>query len=278
MRGEFIGIWSDLTREVWEPLAQIDGAPDDLFCELYRTVSAAFAVQLTAEELANIVDNTSEARDAFYGLTAINFLNERALTAALEQVLEALDDLGGDTLSNPYFLLLERAIQKYSLRYELRRPCLLCPTLPGIFSNLIRDLRFHADTDAHLSSLMHDFECSVRDFRANNSANQMKTCIQKQINLLEALGGQLPTVTANTLGSICNQANTWPHAQVKNAIRELYGFACDYPGIRHGGTAANQLRELELKDVMAISILLAGFVPYLTNGLNFEALYGAPHA
>jgi hypothetical protein len=98
MRGEFIGIWSELIREVWEPLAQLEEAPDDLFCELYRTVSAAFAVQLTAEELANIVDDTSEARDAFYALSASNFSNERALTAALEQVLEALDDLCGVTL------------------------------------------------------------------------------------------------------------------------------------------------------------------------------------
>jgi hypothetical protein len=275
MRGEFIGIWSDLTREVWKPLAELDGAPDDLFCELYRTVSLAFATKLNPEELANIVDNTSEARDAFYSLTASHFSNERALTAALEQVLEALDDLGGATLSDPYFLLLEAVIQKFSLRYELRRPCLLCPTLPGIFSNLVRDLRAHANTDAHLATLMQDFESSVRDFRANNSANHMKTCIQKQINLLEGFGSQLPGVTANTLGSICNQANTWPHAQVKNAIKELYGFACDYPGIRHGGTAANQLRDLELKDVMAISILLAGFVPYLTEGWDFEDLYGA---
>jgi hypothetical protein len=275
MRGEFIGIWSDLTREVWEPLAQVDGAPDDLFCELYRSLSVAFAVQLTAEELANIVDNTSEARDAFYGLSASHFSNERALTAALEQLLEALDDLGGVTLSDPYFLLLEGAIQKFSLRYELRRPCLLCPTLPGIFSNLVRDLRTHTNTDAHLSSLLSDFEASVRDLRVNNSTNQMKTCIQKQVNLLEALGGQLPAVTGNTLGAICDQANTWPHAKVKDAIKLLYGFACDYPGIRHGGNAANQLRVLELRDVMAISILLAGFVPYLTDGLNFENLYGS---
>lgn len=278
MRGEFIGIWPELNREVWEPLAQVDGAPDDLFCELYRTVSIAFALPLSAEELANIVDNTSEARDAFYALAASSFSNERALALALEQVLETLDDLCGTVLSDPYFLLLERVIQKFSLRYELRRPCVLCPTLPGIFSNLLRDLRAHANTDAHLSSLMNDFDSSVRDLRANNSANQMKTCIQKQVNLLEALGGQLPAVTGNTLSAICNQANTWPHAQVKVAIKEIYGFACDYPGIRHGGTAANKLRELELKDVIAISILLAGFVPYLTDGLNFETLYGASHA
>lgn len=278
MRGEFYGIWSDLTREVWEPLAQLDAAPDDLFCELYRTVSVAFDVQLTAQELANIVDNTSEARDAFFALTASDFSNERALTVALENVLETLDDLNGTGLSDPYFLLLEGVIRKFSLRYELRRPCLLCPTLPGIFSNLVRDLRTHTNTDAHLASLMNDFESSVRKLRTDISASHIKTCIQKQVNLLEALGGQLPTVNGNTLSQICNQANTWPHAQVRDSIKELYGFACDYPGIRHGGTAANKLRELELKDVMAISILLAGFVPYLTDGLDFENLYGASHA
>ena len=166
MRGEFIGIWPELNREVWEPLAQVDGAPDDLFCELYRTVSIAFALPLSAEELANIVDNTSEARDAFYALAASSFSNERALALALEQVLETLDDLCGTVLSDPYFLLLERVIQKFSLRYELRRPCVLCPTLPGIFSNLLRDLRAHANTDAHLSSLMNDFDSSVRDLKS----------------------------------------------------------------------------------------------------------------
>ena len=277
MRGEFIGIWSELTREIWDPLAQAEGAPDDLFCELFRAVSVAFNVQLSAEELANIVDDTFEARDAFYALTAHSFSNERALALALEQVLETLDELNGAVLCDSYFLLLEAAIQKFSLRYELRRPCVLCPTLPGIFSNLLRDLRTHTNTDAHLSSLMNDFESSLLDLRTDDSSNQIKTCIQKQVNLLEALGGQLPTVTGNTLGQICNQANTWPHSNIKDAIKALYGFACDYPGIRHGGTAASKLRELELKDVMAVSILLAGFVPYLTDGLDSETLYGASH-
>ena len=50
MRGEFIGIWSELKREIWEPLAQLEDAPDDLFCELFRTISVAFNVQLSAEE------------------------------------------------------------------------------------------------------------------------------------------------------------------------------------------------------------------------------------
>ena len=277
MHGEFISIWPELKTELWDPLAQIETAPDDLFCELFRAVSVAFKTNLSPEDLANILDDPVDARDAFYGLTSDSFASERALVFALEQILEALDDLVAEDLGSTYFVLLGEVIQKFSLRYELRSPCILCPTLPGIFSNLIRELRNHTNTDAHLSSLMDDFESSVRAIRTDSSTNHIKTCIQKQINLLEGLGGKLPTVSGNTLGAICGQANTWPHFQVKDAIKQLYGFACDYPGIRHGGTAANKLRELELRDVMAISILLAGFSPYLTDGLNYENLYGAAH-
>ena len=49
-------------------------------------------------------------------------------------------------------------------------------------------------------------------------------------------------MTGTTLGAICNQVGTWPHDKLKEAMKDLYGFASDYPGIRHGGTPANALR------------------------------------
>ena len=49
--------------------------------------------------------------------------------------------LGGDELTNRYFNLLSGFIDKFSLRYDLRPPCVLCPTLPGLFASLVRDLR-----------------------------------------------------------------------------------------------------------------------------------------
>lgn len=278
MRGELIGVWKDTIREIWEPLAALDGAPDDLYCELFRALSVAFKAQLSTEELADIVDDPFQARDAFLALEAKSFANEQALAAAMELVREALDDLAGTVLSDPYFNFLSAFIDRFSLRYDLRFPCILCPTLPGIFSSLIRDLKEITRADAHLSGLMTDFESAIRELRINSSDGHMKTCIQKQINLLEGMGATLPLVTGNTLGAMCNQAGTWPHAKVKDSIKELYGFACDYPGIRHGGTAANALRALEMKDMVSISILLAGFAPYLTNGLNAESVYGAAKA
>jgi hypothetical protein len=79
-------------------------------------------------------------------------------------------------------------------------------------------------SDPHLHQLMRDFEEAVRDLRADSSPNRIKTCIQKQMNLLEAIGQLCPTVTGNTLGQICDQLGTlpnsvWPHDRVRDAMK-----------------------------------------------------------
>ena len=35
MRGECIGIWSETWREVWLPLIDHEGSPEDIFCERF---------------------------------------------------------------------------------------------------------------------------------------------------------------------------------------------------------------------------------------------------
>jgi hypothetical protein len=274
MRGEFIGVWAETSREIWERLAAEVTAPDDIYCELYRELSFALKIKHTPEELANIIDNSVKAKEAFHNTKADDFAGERSLADFFEKTHEALDDLVGDALANPYFNLLNTFIEKFSLRYDLRRPCQLCPTLPGVFTSLVRELRTLTASDAHLDSLMKDFESAIRDLRADNSEGKIKTCIQKQVNLLEALGRNCPGVTRNTLGAICDQLGSWPHAEVKEAMKDLYGFSCDYPGIRHGGTPANALRAVDMRDMVALSVLLTGFTPYLGNNLNGDVIFG----
>jgi len=36
MGGEFIAVWPETWREIWDSLASHEAAPNDLFCELYR--------------------------------------------------------------------------------------------------------------------------------------------------------------------------------------------------------------------------------------------------
>ena len=96
----------------------------------------------------------------------------------------------------------------------------------------------------------------------------------KQLMLLEGLARSCPGVKEQTLGDICNELKTWPHVTVRDSLKKLYGFASDYPGIRHGTNFDGVLRAIEMRDMVAICILLAGFTPYLTNGLNSDAVYG----
>lgn len=274
MRGQFIAVWPESWREIWEMLASEEKAPNDLYCELFRELSVALKNRLDAQQLADIVDNPVRSRETFQRTQAEELMGERALVEFFERTHEVLDDLAGDALANPYFNLLSSFIDKFSLRYDLRRPCILCPTLTGVFASLMRDLKVASSGDSHLDGLMKDFENAIRDLRGGCSEDRIKTCIQKEVNLLEAIGRKYPGVTAKTFGAICDQIGTWPHDNVKEASKTLYGFTCDYPGIRHSGTPENSKRDIDMRDMVAVTIFLVGISPYLTDQVDFNVVYG----
>lgn len=275
MRGELVGVWGDTWSAIWLPIAELGAEHNDIFCELYRAAAECGALRVapTPEVLADAIDDPVQAMELFQGLTSDDFKDEYGAARLVEAAFDVFEELGGDALSNEYFLLLESFIVKYSLRYDLRRPCALCPTLPGMFAGLMRELRQRTSNDAHLNELMSDFEEAIRDIRSDQSSGRIKTCIQKQFNLFEALAGRCPEVTNNTLGRICDQLVSWPHTEVKEAVKRLYKFASDYPGIRHAGTPANALRDVDVRDLLAVSVVLAGFAPYLAHEVDSASAY-----
>ena len=214
MRGELIGVWAETWRQIWlplieQPLADDDeGLPEDIFCELYRVLALALSPRPSVEDLADIIDNPVQSREAFEATSANDLVGERALAGYL-----------------------------------------------------------------HLDQLMKEYEDAVRDLRFGCTGGRIKMCIGKQFMLLEAIGALDPGETKNTLGDICDQLNSWPHATIKEALKKLYGFASDYPGIRHGGTPESALRAVDMRDMVAMSILLVGFTPYLAHGLNPDVVY-----
>jgi hypothetical protein len=273
MRGEFIGVWSETWRELWADLGAHEAAPSDLFCELYYELSDALQKKLSAQELADITDDPEQSRKAFEKTPAQDLSGELKLVAFLEATYGILEDLGEDTLSNHYFNLLAAFIDKFNLRYDLRRPCTVCPTVPGVFASLLHDLRVVTSQHSNLDSRMKEFEDAVRDLRYGCTEGRIKTCIGKQIMLLEAMAAMYPGVTKKTLGEMCDQVASWPHATIRESLKKLYGFASDYPGIRHGTDTAGAVRSVDMRDMVAISILLAGFTPYLTEFVNAETVY-----
>jgi hypothetical protein len=137
--------------------------------------------------IERVINDPIASRDTFEQAQRENFSGERKLVEFLEAAYDVIDGIGGDELSNRYFNLLAAFIEKFSLRYDLRRPCTLCPTLPGVFASLVRELHVLAQQDDHLRALMREFEEAVRDLRLDCSDGRIKTCIQKQVNLVEAL-------------------------------------------------------------------------------------------
>ena len=279
MTGEFTAVWSEMWRKVWKRLADHRDAPEDLFCELYRELERSFVTRLDpATELADIIDSQEQARVAFRDTKAAKIDGEAAIIKFLERAHVALEDIGHPQLIDRYFELVADFIKTYSLRYELRRPFTLHPTLPGVFSKLFNDLRKTTSQDAALSAAMREFEESMRDLRNGQSGERIKVCIHKQMILLEAIAGHCPGVTAGSLGGMCDQLNTWPHATVREAMKKLYGFGSDYPGIRHAGNPASALRDIDMRDMVAVSVLLAGFAPYLSDGLDAARIYAGGDA
>jgi hypothetical protein len=268
MRGELVAVWGDTWVSIWEPLTFLEGVPSDIFCELYREIANVLAVRPTIEELADILDSQEQSEQAFQAVRPGDFHSERRLVSFFEAAYEIIDDLAGNAVSNEYMVLLRGFFEKYSIRYQLQPPCVICPTLPGIFASLVRDLQASAGSDAHIAMLFNDFEQALRDLRNDCSDGKIKTVLQKEVNLLEAFGSSCEGVQANQLGAICGELKSWPHAALRKSLTNLYGFASDYPGIRHAGNPAGVLRPIDLKDLLSLSVVLAGFTPYLRD--NFD--------
>lgn len=308
MNGELLPVWDRSWKEVWLPLSK--SAPDDLFMELLGELArppeapsapampppSAFDVGGILVDPAAIAarqqyeDETvayNEQRNEFEtalssGVQAKLFFrklvggvaSEAHAVAFLESTYTALVGYDDQKLSARYRNLVNKFINRFSLRYELRGDFTLHATIPGVFTKLISEVRRLAAADVHLADLLSEFEQAFADLRTDHTQARIKTSLHKQFNLLEALGQKCPGVTEATLGAMCNQLD-WPHVTIKEVGKKLYGFRSDYPGLGHGGSGNSALRPLEMKDFVSLSLMLASLTPYLAYGMDFDRCYSA---
>ncbi|UES49912.1 hypothetical protein [Roseibium aggregatum] len=319
MRGELIGVKDQIIDGIFVPLIdfidEIDAEADDedLWVDLLReaipeprppfepTYSAfneqgeiylpgdlaAYeahqrALEVHQHNLEAYTDAATDEDSAWAFIVSFfqsDATTERELVQVIEDAFDPLQDHGGDALSNEYFRLVGHFIEKYSLRYDLRRPShkqgfTLHPTLAGIFTSLINELKRFAHEDQNLAERLQDFEEALRDLKTEQSSRRIRICIQAQMNLLEAIGCLHPEgANSASLGEMCKAINSFPHTAVGMALSNLYGFSSDFAGVRHGKKSRGVKREVEMRDLVSISIALAGFVPYLTDSLNSDTIY-----
>jgi hypothetical protein len=308
MRGDLKSAWPYVWSDIWVRLYETKGAPVELFSELYGALMpkprrpaapaepAEFdqsGVATDPDYLAALADYESALED--YRLEKIAY--SEALTAApeqarvwlreglpltlsteadavraMEKAFECIDDIGGDDLSNRYVTLVEGFLKKFSIRYDLRRPFSLHPNLPGIFSAIWAEVRALCINDAQLETSMQEFDDAFRDLKLGANAGRLKTCFVKQFNMLEALTARNPTVRNNVLSVMIGEVQAWPHATVRQAAEKIYAFRGAYPNIGHG-TGGGALREIELRDLVSVSVMLVGLLPYLSNEIDPQTVF-----
>ena len=247
----------------------VDVAAIEIRTEYENALARYFEYRNSYETALN---SESQARTFFRKFLG-QIASERAAVECLEAGYVALTSYEDSELAERFRSIVGKFLMRYSLRYELRGRFSLHATMPGVFAKLMSEVRRVAETDAHLTSLLSEFEESFADLKSDRTQARMKTCLQKQFNLLEALGSRCPNVTGATLGAMCDQLDM-PHATIKDIGKKLYGFGSNYPGVRHAGNASGALRRLDMKDLVSLSLMLASFTPYVTHDLDSDRCYG----
>jgi hypothetical protein len=230
----------------------------------FRKQKVAYGEALTADP--------EDARNWLRERLRHTLKSEADAVRALEKAFICVDEIGGDDLSNRYFNLVEAFLRKYSIRYDLRRPFSLHPSLPGIFASIWSEVRALGLGNAELENSIQEFDDAFRDLKLGPNAGRLKSCFIKQFNMLEAIAARNPKVTQNVLSNMIGEVDTWPHVTVKQAAEKIYAFRGAYPNMGHG-TGGGALREIELRDLVSVAVMLVGLLPYLSHEIDPSVVF-----
>ncbi|KAB2969330.1 MAG: hypothetical protein F9K18_01475 [Thermoanaerobaculia bacterium] len=278
MSGSLRHAWEYLAAEMWEPLADYSAtsgaAPPDLFSDLYATADEFLSPRPTGTALGEARNDADRARQRFLALKGTDFASESAMVHFLEAADAVIADYEISGFEDLYRCLLRDALRKFNLRYRLDEPFILRFLLPGSFTNLYAELHRLNVANGHLAGLLNDFEKAFDRYARTQDPTDLKTCIAKASNYAEGLASATRG-TAGTLGALCDQLTDWPHDKVREALKSLYKFCSDYPGIRHAGDPAGVRRDLATRDVTLASLLLVSFSGYLSPNVDEQVVLGA---
>lgn len=87
-------------------------------------------------------------------------------------------------LKEKYRELVVEFLDRYNLRYQVRGGCTLHPTVSGLFATMLLEVRRVSNGDDHITELLTEFEDAFADLKIDRTATRLKTCLQKQYNLL----------------------------------------------------------------------------------------------
>ncbi|MHB1309024.1 MAG: hypothetical protein ACYC23_18255 [Limisphaerales bacterium] len=278
MSGRLQDVWQYVWPEIWLALEQSPVWPqlaeglgfttEQLYMDLYVELAKALKKAPQPEIYDLTANDPTLARLALEKTPAASLRCESATARFFENAFDVISEAGSAELENAFRQLLHRFLRSRNLRYELSEPFRLQSHLPGVFSALFSDLVATSRQSPQLQQAMADFEHAFRALEKSQLEVDVKTCILKATMLVEALASAAPNAKGKTLGDICDSLSCWPHVALKEAVKRIYGFCSDYPGIRHNVGTGGQIRALGVNDSIIVPLLLLTAAGYFGPNAN----------
>lgn len=274
MRGTIKNLWEVIQKECFEYLYEQEYTPLDFYCEIFREYSLSFGCGINQGNLIDIFDSPDKSREYFLAIKNNRFSCDTDLIFFLESLFENFSEFeDGEKLKKSYSERLELLFELYNLNYDLVDNKIY-PRLESSFLGLNRKIKECSLENPHLSELYMEYEKSYRNLKIDDSQANIKVAILKGINFIEALGCSINGFEKLSFGDVCNKINDWPHDSLRQASKNIYGFASDYPGIRHGGNPAGKKRDLHMKDFIYLQIFTTAVAAYfLSKEADFSKIY-----
>ena len=273
MIGSIGSRWQFTWHDVWAKLAICPRAPQDLFIQLFDCAIDYLRQTPAINEYEVIHNDPERAQQAFRHIRYCDFRGEADIVGFLEAAYTIIADFRVEELMARYQRLIQDFIARYNLRYRLVEPFRLRSSLSGAFAELYAELEKLSSSNPYLATLMDDFEHHYDAYSRSHQEADLKAAISRASMYTEGLAGVIAGCSG-TLGDMCDNLHCWPHRAISDALKKLYGFCSDYPGIRHSGNPAGQLRGLDGRDCILLSMLLFSFSGYFPDRLDINELVG----
>jgi len=255
--------WEQLNKEIWDSLERSVTAPMDVYVELLRYMSEKHGFQASLEAL----NDPKLAREEFRALPTPS--NETLCIAILEGFLEVLSQFGTE-IAQKYQTKLGQYVEEHNLRYKLTTTCKFRLSLPGLLMTQCAYLCGSLQENMDRAECLMELENGLSKV---SDPDGEKNCIRIASNLLEGLTLDKSNISGATLRRALDGCpDLFPHNALKECVKNIYKFSCDYPNIRHPGNPASRIRPLKKDDALLIIALTLGLSSFITNNDASEAI------
>jgi hypothetical protein len=255
--------WDKLNKDVWDSIEKSVSAPPDIYIELLRYMTEKHGFQASLEAL----NDPKLARDEFRRLPAP--LNESLCLRILEGFYEVLLHFGSE-IAQKYQVKLSQYVEEHNLRYRLTSQCKFRLTLPGLLMTQYAQLCKSINQNRERTECLTELENGLSSV---NNVDGEKNCIRIASNLLEGLILDKANASGATLTVALDRCpNLFPHNSLKECVKNVYRFSCDYPNIRHPGNPANRIRPLKKDDALLVIALTLGLSSFISNNDASESI------